>query len=233
MAEDTMLERATPEVLFDFDGSLVHLAKRSVSLQNALKYPMYARIESDRFIKGLASTGVEVGPIVSRRPRIGRKFVTRKALSDTGLLRWFPDRDDVVLAGSVHPGRFRQSEERKAEIVLAHNESRVVGMIDDKPDKLGKLLLDGLLENDQTNEPLILGVVPTPHSERRTSALLTYAETHGWGITEQQQNQDEMTGYELQYGHSGIQLLVKVVQLDPFNYERGADFGRQLQYYAA
>lgn len=233
MSANKIRERATPEALFDFDGSLVHLANRNISLQNALKYPMYARIESDRFIQGVASTGVEIGPIVSRRPRIGRTFVTRRTLTDTGLSRWFPAQDDVILAGSIHPGKFRQSEERKAGVVIDHNVDRVVGMIDDKPDKLGKLLLEGLLENDCTNKPLVLGVVPTPQSSQRTDALLTQAEVSGWKVTEQQKNQDEMAGYNLQFGSSGIQLLVKVVQLEPFSYETGVEFGQQLQHYTA
>lgn len=233
MEEETMLERATPEVLFDLDGTLIHLAERPYGVQNALKYPMYAKPEAHRFIQGIASTGTDIGPIISRRPRFGRTMLTRRTMRDTGLSRWFSAKSDIQLAGSIHPAKFKQSEELKAQRVLEHSKRRVVGMVEDKPDKLGRLLLNGLVKRRATNEPLIIGVAPSDRAPARTDQLIDFAMTNGWSVSEHAETPYQMPGYEITHSRSGIDLLVKVVQVDPFDFNTGVQFGTQLQYYAA
>lgn len=229
----TMRNRTNPEAVFDFDGTLVHLAENP--LQNMLKYPMYSQSNVHAFIRGIEQTGTKIGPIISRRPRYGRTFVTNRAIADLGLSGWFGNDAGKILAGSISPTRFRKSEGLKAAAIIARADERVVGVVEDKPQKLGKELLTELTYAGRTLEPIVLGAVDCPDTTSRIDELVSYAQKLSGVEVEELHATDGnvMDGFEISRLREGAHFVMKVVALAPFSLESGKTFGIQLQHYAA
>src|SRR5690606_11352284 len=126
-----MRKNGPPELWCDFDGTLV-TTRSKIDPRNWTKYPMDGVPEAAYFLGGVLGEGVDVAGIVSRRSAHFRSSVTRWALRDTGLDRYFTDPGNIVLAGS---------EENKGRFLVKRSRERTVGMLEDKPHHLGRVIL--------------------------------------------------------------------------------------------
>jgi hypothetical protein len=229
---ETMGERSNPILISDFDGTLVHVAGNF--FQKALKYPLNARIGAHRFLEGVAATDTEIGPIISRRPHLGRSFVTRRTLMDTGLSRWFPEKEDVILAGSINPFRAGASEQFKAEAMIEHAKRQAVGIIDDKPDKIGLEIIQLLRDAEEGVEPIVLGAVKTPDSYDRVRNLMNLVVDSVPGVKQDYLSSDDgLGGIELSRIKGSVSFMLAVVELPDMSFDAGVLFGNRLQEYAA
>ncbi len=210
-------QRLSPEVLFDLDGTLANLPTSVFGKMT--KAGLTSVLGGPRFIRGLESTGVEIGPIASRRPEL-RRGVTERFVTRAGLSQWFGNVEDVQLCGNLSPRNFGQSERDKARVVHAHAYDRAVGMIEDKPNKLGAELLD-LLATLAAPKPILLGAVG-PDAERRTIALINSSVAKQFDITPTQE------GALFEMG----QATLEVVAIPKMDYYSGQNFGEHLLHYA-
>ena len=223
----------SPEALFDFDGTLMHLPHKFNLYGRMTKRGLYSKLGATDFIRGLISEGVEVGPIVSRRPPLRMK-TTRASIGAAGLTQFFPDASNVILAGSTASlAEARASEQNKARVVVEHAEHKVVGMVEDKPHKLGRLLIDELLEIDATREPIVLGIVPSPKRDEMIKELVDYARTISGLQYDQSVSQDGdlMAGHTFAYTGDGPHFTMQVTKLEPFSFESGQQFAKHLNAY--
>ncbi len=111
------------QVWSDFDGTAVTLARR-ISVHNALKYPLRLMPGYLDFLEGLRLGGAEIAGVISRRPDIRpRRFVTARSVARLGMVTYFPETKNLVLAGS---------ERAKANHLLNQDNDKPLGLIDDK-----------------------------------------------------------------------------------------------------
>lgn len=222
-----MSDKLSPVVHFDFDGTLVHLADKIVSLQNARKYPLPPVEGARGFIEGVKSQGVALGSIISRRPEM-RERITAVSLRDTGLQGYFADPYmDVRLMGQLFP--WWKSEANKAQEVARSAAVRVTGMVDDKPHKLGREMVNFMMAADaeQIFEPVVIGVADSPDAQTRISKLVDgVRDKFGDAVTIDEENGG------IQFSkHSGGSFVLDVVMLEPFSFAVGAGFGQRLNDY--
>jgi len=222
-----MIDKLSPIVHFDFDGTLVRVADRKYSRQNARKYPLQPVPGAIKFIEGFKSQGVDLGSIISRRPEM-RERITRVSLRDAELQGYFPDSYmDIRLMGQLFP--WWKSEANKAQEVVRSAADRVTGMVEDKPHNLGHEMIKIMMAADaeQIFEPVVVGVVDHPDAEKRISKLVDGVRGEfGDTVTVDEENGG------IQFSkHSGGSFLLDVVLLDPFSFAAGAGFGERLNDY--
>lgn len=136
------------ELWSDFDGTAVGI-KGKTDPRNWAKYPLPILPGYTNFLDGVRSSGVDIAGVVSRRPDIyPRRYVTQRSITRLGLQGYFGD-GEVILAGS---------ERQKAQHVVDRVGEARVGLIDDKPHRVGVELVHALSETAITGS-LTLGVV--------------------------------------------------------------------------
>lgn len=211
------MSELVPRLWSDFDGTAVGIA-RKVDPRNWSKYPLPATKGYTDFLRGVQATGVEIAGVVSRRPAmLARQMATARSITKLGFSEFFTQPNQIVHTGS---------EEAKGQFVAEQSCISAIGMLEDKPHKLGGALLGAVSKFTQpSRHPILLGVVSHEHSQEyierlaaTTNALLRNdvqvketgpAAAHGLLI--------ETNGFSM-----------NVVQLPPFSHTAGQDFGQQL-----
>lgn len=210
-----------PRLWSDFDGTAVALA-RKVDPRNWTKYPLRALPGFTDFLAGAIQGGVEFAGIVSRRPDIApRRWVTARSISQLGISRHFSGLQRVVLTGS---------EQAKGGLLVAESRGSVVGMVEDKPHKLGAVLVGALKEAsagaDTLHYPIVLGVVAHPRSQRYIDQLLTDLELAETGVRIREPGDGS---YQIYPAHMRHTPRLDVVPLLPYSAEAGQQFATWLR----
>lgn len=147
------MTKKAPVLWSDFDGTAVEIARRTQP-RNWSKYPLPMVQGYADFLQGASDGGVEIGGVVSRRPDIFvRRYATMRSVSRLGLQQFFPDKSQLVHAGT---------EQAKGAFVAHQAETRVVGMLEDRPHLLGAVLLgifNEAVSSKRPHYPIVMGVV--------------------------------------------------------------------------
>lgn len=205
----------------DFDGTAVEIVPKW-NPRNWTKYPLKMVPGYADFIRGAIDGGLENGGIVSRRAEWARKGVTDRTIRQLGLTSFFGDSKMVYLAGS---------ETTKAKAVVYRASKVAVGVIDDKPHKIGVELVRELTErtvyNRRRYNPIVLGVVNHTSSEEYTDRLqVALGEVDGVCIDTDVAG-DTFTVYGPRL--EAAQFMLRVVQLGPYTLEAGQRFAQCVQ----
>lgn len=215
-----------PRLLTDFDGTVVEKLNPANPLhwrRNLRKYPLAGMEGYVEFLGGVQSTGVEIGPVVSKRAERLRRGKTTRSISDLSLSEFFGRPDQVILAGS---------EKEKGRVVAEQSLLRAIGMLEDSPHKLGKSLLEYALKNSQVegHHPILIGVVSHGTSYEKISELRGE-------LRHRPQTDDVVVRGEVgsNIGFTAYMgpLEVHVTQLEPYTAEEGRRFGERLQALSA
>ena len=217
-----MSESIQRKVWSDFDGTAVKLAGRAKP-RHWLKYPLASIEGYTDFLGGLQAGGVDVAGVVTRRPNIlPRRIVTNRSIGKLGLSSFYSKEEQVVLTGS---------ESRKAEFIADKALGTVVGLIDDRPHRVGPEIVRALSANQHRSlrSVVMLGVVDQPKASQ-------YLVQFGEMISQ------EMKTYDLEYVTSdaaddGAALQIQgpdnryklvVVPLQPYSSHAGESFAEQI-----
>lgn len=219
------MSEIAPVLWSDFDGTAVAIAKKT-NPRNLSKYPLPEMRGYANFLQGFASTDGEIAGVISERPdTFIRRMATARSIAKLGYGNFFPRRDQIVHMGS---------EEAKGRFVAEQSRKTTIGVLEDKPHKLGAVLLGALTEDveqpEQPQNPILLGVVKHAQSQRHIEELAKYARR----ITSNDISvawTGPMTSVGINIEANGISL--QVVQLEPFSIFSGEKFGHQLLELAA
>lgn len=210
-----------PELWSDFDGTAVKIAKKT-DPRNWSKYPLPGVKGYADFLRGVHESGVEVAGIVSRRPNIFlRRLATSRSVSKLGYSEFFGSKNQIVLTGS---------EEAKGRFVVERSRETPVAMVEDKPHKLGSVLLGALTEPlarpEIPHHPILLGVVHHPRSQEYVESLYQSVNR----LAAQSDLQVTQTGPMTALGMTIVaeQFALHVVQLSPYAEYIGQEFGQKL-----
>ena len=210
-----------PRLWSDFDGTAVGLISRA-NPYNWSKYPLPKKEGYVEFLRGVQSTDVEMGGIVSRRPDIAlRRMATRRSVAKLGINEFFAHPEQIL---------HTTTEVAKADFVVEQSKITTIGMLDDRPHKFGKELLNSLARVepgvDDKLHPILLGVVSHVRSheymDRFVREIGTKAKAH-WDIHEI----DEQTGNPAFVFENG-QHTVHMIALEPYSFPAGEAFGQKL-----
>lgn len=213
----------TPILFSDFDGTAVETVGK-LNPRNLTKYPLRPIDGWYDFMCGALYCGVDLGGVVSRRPNIWpRRFVTDKTMSEIGGYIIF-EPSQVVLAGS---------ESAKAGVLVRHADARLVGMIDDKPHRIGiEILKCGAVEKGAPASAnpahVVLGVVDTAKADQYIERTLVKSDKLGYEVQE-----GVVVGDAEIAVITNEQTRLDVVQLRPYSYESGIGFAALLSARAA
>jgi hypothetical protein len=216
-----MIEIA-PRLWSDFDGTAVGIAKKT-NPRNWSKYPLPGIVGYADFLRGVQSTGVEIAGIVSRRPDMFiRRFATGLSVHTLGYQEFFDEPKKIVHAGS---------EKAKGQFVVEQSKATVIGILEDKPHKLGAVMLGALKEArvhpKTAHNPIVMGVVSHDKSQEnleRMAESAAAAQHRDLDIIELDSSETGINGFcfELE------SLRLAVVQLRPYSLESGKEFGQML-----
>jgi hypothetical protein len=216
-------EQSGAKLLSDFDGTAVELVGK-LNPRNWLKYPLAGIPGYREFLEGVQEGGVDVDRVVSRRPNIPpRRLVTARSIADLGLQRFFPDSDSMVLAWS---------ETGKASFVVEEaQKGRPVGMIDDKPHRVGPALLSAMREVPLESgwrriSPITLGVV---NHERSEEYMMDFIE----GVQEQYDEigisvTERVNDHSFALRPADYRFRLNVVGLPEYSAQAGEAFAQRL-----
>lgn len=225
-----MVETLRPLIHFDFDGTIVQTAPK-YSLRNFRKYPLVPMQGFQDFFSGLhvedgeGNPLIEIGRIISRRPNINqRRRVTSRSLLDCQLNGEFYD-GYVCLEGSEEDKAKRVIED--SATIDKEKPGRVVGMIEDKPHKLGLEIVQHVLGNGEVHEPIVIGVVNHPEAGSRIEILeKTVVAQFGGKITVDHENDG------IQFiSHENGSFSLDVIQLGDYSEIAGSSFANRLLDY--
>lgn len=213
-----------PRLWSDFDGTAVGLVSKTNPC-NWSKYPLSGIEGYADFLKGVASTGVEMAGVVTRRPDIFiRRMATARSITKLGFGEFFP--------AVVHKG----SEEAKGRFVAEQSRETTIGMLEDKPHKLGAVLLgagalsETIQHPEAPHHPIVLGVVKHGQSQEYVERLAAQANAMAsGGLTVTETGPITAIGLSIQ----SEQLSLEVVQLQPYSQYAGEAFGRTILNAAA
>jgi hypothetical protein len=204
-----------PKLWSDFDGTAVKKYSAR-NPRNWSKYPLPGIDGYSDFLQGVKNTGVEFGGVVTIRKELVRSGATNRSIKKLGY-RSLIGPDSVVYAGN---------ETNKGKFVAEKSIETTVGMIDDKPHKLGKFILGALIDSVQQPEtqhnPIVLGVVAHEKSLEYIDRLAGYITELPSGIItlEEQTN----TGFIVKADRFSLQ----VTPLQPYTEQAGEAFGQLL-----
>jgi hypothetical protein len=210
----------TPRLWSDFDGTAVRKFGTS-DPRNWTKYPLPGIPDYLEFIKGVQSAGVEFAGVVTKRKRVVRQLVTNMSLNQLGY-------SDIIKPNMVE---YAGTEERKGYFIALKSTEGAVGMIDDKPHKLGIAILEALAlplraTRDPSINPILLGVVPQfDKSQEYIEKLAEQAVTvpiDGLQVIETGSN--GIAGLAIRAEN----LVLDVIQLAPYSQIEGKDFSLRL-----
>lgn len=203
-----------PEVWSDLDGTGVALVKK-YHPRNWTKYPLRVIPGYTDFLGGLQQGGVDIAGIVSRRPA-ARRWVTTRSIAKLGLEEFFPDTHRIVLAGS---------ETGKASRIATRSYDRSVGVIDDKPHRIGKELLDVLshdmvgFDAEGDKRQVVLGAVDHEKSAEYFERLFEYIEVR---------SDVHCLANDSEIHATGLTFDLHVFQVAPYSTESGLAFARSM-----
>ncbi len=223
------MSEAVPRLWSDFDGTAVAIAKKS-SPRNWSKYPLPGLDGYIDFLKGVHLTGVEIAGIVTRRPDISvRRLATARSIRKLGYADFFNRPEQLVHTGS---------EEAKGRFIAEQSRVTTIGMLEDKPHKLGSVLLGALTEPRQyprvSHHPILIGAVLHARSQEYMERLIAQASTITTGnlcVTEFAHGvaTAPTAGFTLESEF----LSLHVVPLQTYSEQAGSAFGRTLLGIAA
>lgn len=221
-----------PRLWSDFDGTAVEKLSKKNPWQwrrNLLKTKLKGLPGYGSFLQGVESVGVEIAGVVSRRPEVWpRRGNTMRSIAELGIGNYF-DAAKVVLTGS---------EEAKGQFVLEQSRISTIGMLEDKPHKLGAVLLGALTEPAQHLEvprhPILLGVVSHSRSQEYIERLVEQADAKtigGLHVTESSCGGGRATSTSFRLETEFLNL--HVTPLQPYSEQAGEAFGRAILDIAA
>ncbi|HEX5797683.1 MAG TPA: hypothetical protein VFX86_04830 [Candidatus Saccharimonadales bacterium] len=212
-----------PRLWSDFDGTAIGLAK-NYDPRNWVKYWLPAIEGYADFLKGVQSTGVEIAGVVSRRPAV-RRWVTQRSIKELGFAEFFTNPDQVVLKGG---------EREKGRFVAEESHEGPVGMLEDKPHKLGVELLGALREASEhprvSHHPILLGVVSHGQSQAYMRGLAESVGRNHPDLSVDVSTPGKSSG---DFTVTSEGFAVHVTQLEPYTEAAGQDFGQRLHDLAA
>ena len=216
------MAKTTPRLWSDFDGTAVALAKKTQP-RNWSKYPLAGLEGYVDFLRGVSSTGVEVAGIVSRRPDIFvRRMATARSIATLGYGEFFTDTSKIVHAGS---------EQAKGGFIAEQSREATVGILEDKPHKLGAVPLGVLQGSDfptLPHHPVVLGVVAHPRSQEYIERLTEGTRSAVIGSRGRLDIQQTGTGATASLSMRSESVSLDVVQLQPYSEQAGQEFGALL-----
>jgi hypothetical protein len=202
----------TRELWCDLDGTAVVLRSKWHPA-NWSKWPSPVMSGYLDFLEGVASEGVEIAGIVSRRPDIMvRRWVTWITVHGPNhwLGNYFDMKTNVILAGS---------SKRKAEFVLRRAQTAKVALIEDKPHKVGMDLVRLMATAEFIGSEVTLGVVNTGDQDTYTSYLIDGVQMiPGTNVFAPVDG-----SIDIQTG-SGSQL--HIAMLEPYSFDAGVKFAQ-------
>lgn len=208
-----------PRLWSDFDGTAVAIARKT-NPRNWSKYPLPGLAGYVDFLRGVQTSGVEVAGVVSRRPDIlVRRLATTRSIVRLGFLEFFGNSSQIVLAGS---------EEAKGRFIAEQSKNAPIGMLEDKPHALGKVLIGVMQGSDYPifpHHPITLGVVNHPKSQEYIERLAEHAAgLEAVGVSTREVPSNAGLGFSLR----SESLSIDVVQLEPYTELAGKAFGQRL-----
>lgn len=201
--------RCEPVLWSDFDGTAVEVVRKT-NPRNWSKYPLEMVEGYHDFLNGFTYHGGRIGGVVSRRPDIAiRRAATRRSIADHGLQRYFDDSSQIVHTGS---------EIIKAAHVLNEATKAPVGLIDDKPHRVGSSIVSLLSAEGGHNldSPIILGAVHNDRQDEYVDKFLTFSESVPDVTVEEQLSRR----HKISVNDSYFFLYT----LRPYSYATGRDF---------
>lgn len=210
------------ELWSDFDGTAVEKlnkwnlrhARRNSMKRNLAPLEGYAD-----FLGGVQSVGVDLAGVVSKRGERRRRAATMASVAELGLEEIFTA-DRIKLLGS---------EKAKGQFVAERSKVATVAMIEDRPHKLGPVVLGAVVraieDEEVVHQPIVLGVVAQPNAQEYVNRFIKSVDEKFGGIS---------VGYSPVTfdgeGHnisaSGMDIHVGV--LEPYSSETGRRFGQEL-----
>lgn len=216
------MSEVVPRLWSDFDGTAVAIVRKT-NPRNWSKYPLLGVDGYADFLRGVQSAGVDVAGVVSRRPDIlVRRMATARSITKLGYAEFFTIPEQIVHKGS---------EEAKGKFVAEQSCLATIGMLEDKPHKLGSVLLEALtgpmLPTQVPHHPIVLGVVAHDSSQKYIERLAEMVETtKNGGLVVNETGPSPMAPIGLSI--RGESVLLDVVQLEPYSKNAGAEFGHRL-----
>lgn len=158
-----------PKLWSDFDGTAVEIVSKA-NPRNWSKYPLKGLDGYVEFLRGVQDGGVDFAGIVSRRPNIApRRLATKLSVAKLGIDEFFRGEQQVVLTGNEH---------KKGTFVADQAADRVVGIIDDKPHKIGVAILNALKRPSVFRSTVVVGAVNHSKTQMYVEGLANAAVQH-------------------------------------------------------
>lgn len=215
----------------DFDGTAVAIASKA-DPRNWSKYPLRGLDGYVDFLEGVASTGAHFDGVVSRRPNIlPRRLATHRSISKIGMGHLIEKPATVVLTGS---------EAAKAQLIATQSQERTIGLIDDKPHRVGVELLKILnkgVDEQPVRPVVVIGAVNRPGSRESIYRLEDFAHRLNRDYDSQDDvkffTEDSYFGTNLllphrTLGYENTSFRLDVFSLAPYSHEAGVEFGEYL-----
>jgi len=204
---------SAPRLWSDFDGTAVEIVSKA-NPRNWSKYPLKSVPGYVDFLRGVRRGGVEVAGAVSVRPDImPRRWATSRSVATLGLTEFFGNSAQLVLTGN---------EKDKAQHLVTESLGGRVGMIDDKPHRIGLALLDALSKREQSQQRVIvLGVVAHQRSQEYLDRFVTEAATQTEDLLMVEPDCRTVSVHGLSY-------MLQVTSLEPYSEIAGTAFAQQI-----
>lgn len=204
-----------PRVWTDFDGTAVALAPK-ISLRNALKYPLDVMPGYIEFLRGVQLGGADVAGIISRRPDIApRRWATQRSIAKLGLAKHLGEHKQMVLAGS---------EKAKGLVLVEQSKQGQIAMVEDKPHKLGSVLVDSLIQvaekADEFHSSIVLGAVAHPRTNEYMDRFYAYVA--------ELKDVDVYDTSDHSFAIDGGNFYIEALPLEPYSLEAGLSFANFL-----
>lgn len=211
----------TPKFLSDFDGTAVRKYGYK-NPRNWLKYPLPRISGYLEFLGGVQEADIDFEGVVTVRKEFWRRRFTNRSLRKLGY------------TGVINPSmiNYAGTEEAKGRFVAEKTEAAAVGMIDDKPHKIGMAVLDAVEKSPGGyHHPLLLGVVAHDQSAEHINEFMELAEDSQGDlpVTVDPIGMLAGDGFTITKGP----LTMHVVQLEPYSNAEGVQFGETLVDLAA
>lgn len=217
------MSELAPKLLSDFDGTAVRKYGYT-NWRNWGKYPLPGIPGYLDFLAGVQEEGVDFEGVVTIRKEFWRQGVTNRSLRKLGYTGVISP-DMVAYAGT---------EEAKGRVVVNQSRETTVGMIDDKPHKLGIAMLDAVEASSRlsTYHPVLLGVVSHERSADHIERLVELAEGSEGDLPVSIGTSSPSRAWEDLAITKGP-FTMHVRQLDPYSQAEGQQFGQRLGELAA
>lgn len=215
-----MATRTDPEVLLHIDGMFTPDA-------SAVALPCFSELA-----QGIASTQVEIGPAVSTHLRPNRLSMAQAAYQTS---EWVSSDSspNIIMTGSV------------ASVIVNRAEERVVGVVTQHLEPLGKAIFEQLLMAEEGVEPIVLGAVASEHTQEQILNILSFAVGRATEQDSSGENDgedavriedvinDSWRGVSISRTVGSVSLQLTLVEIPGNYFAAGVQFGNSLQDYAA